>query len=40
MAFFPQAYARVLGNDDRDAAEQAAAFLLGNAWGTAEEPDR
>jgi hypothetical protein len=22
----------VLGNDDRDAAEQAAGFLLGNAW--------
>jgi hypothetical protein len=39
MAFFPQTYARVLGNDDR-AAEEAAAFLLGNAWGTAEEPNR
>jgi integrase len=30
VGFFLQTYAPVLGNDDRDAAEQAAAFLLGN----------
>jgi integrase len=30
VGFFLQTYAHVLGNDDRDAAEQAAAFLLGN----------
>jgi hypothetical protein len=28
VGFFLQTYARVQGNDDRDAAEQAAAFLL------------
>jgi hypothetical protein len=30
VGFFLQTYAHVPGNDDRDAAEQAAAFLLGN----------
>jgi integrase len=30
VGFFLQAYAHVLRNDDRDAAEQAAAFLMGN----------
>ena len=29
VGFFLQTYAHVLGNDDRDAAEQAATFLLG-----------
>src|ERR1700694_3867283 len=32
VGFFLQTYAHVLGSDDRDAAEQAAAFLIGNAW--------
>jgi hypothetical protein len=27
----------VLGNDDRDTAEQAATFLLGEGWGLGEE---
>jgi len=27
-----ETYAHVLGNDDREAAEQAAEFLLGDAW--------
>jgi hypothetical protein len=30
VGLFLQTYAPVLSNDDRDAAEQAAAFLLGN----------
>lgn len=30
VGFFLQTYAHVLGNDDRDAAERAAAFLLGD----------
>ena len=33
VGFFLQTYAHVLGNDDRDAAEQAATFLLGEGWG-------
>jgi integrase len=32
VGFFLQTYAHVLGNDDRDAAEQAAAFLIGDPW--------
>ena len=32
VGFFLQTYAHVLGNDDRDAAEQAATFLLGEGW--------
>jgi integrase len=32
VGFFLETYAHVLGNDDREAAEQAASFLLGNAW--------
>lgn len=35
VAFFLQTYAHVLENDDREAAEQAAAFLLGDAWNEA-----
>lgn len=35
VGFFLETYAHVLGNDDREAAEQAASFLLGDAW----EPD-
>jgi integrase len=32
VEFFLQTYAHVLKNDDREAAEQAAAFLLDSAW--------
>lgn len=32
VGFFLETYAHVLGNDDREAAEQAAEFLLGEAW--------
>ena len=37
VGFFLQTYAHVLGNDDRDAAEQATTFLLGEGWGLGEE---
>jgi integrase len=36
VGFFLETYAHVLGNDDRDAAEQAAAFLLGDAWTSSD----
>jgi integrase len=39
VGFFLQTYAHVLRNDDRDAAEQAAAFLIGNGWDPADEGD-
>jgi integrase len=39
VGFFLQTYAHVLRNDDRDAAEQAAAFLIGNAWDPHDEDD-
>src|SRR6476659_8864749 len=32
-----QTYAHVLGNDDRDAAEHADIFLLGEGWSLAEK---
>jgi integrase len=32
VGFFLETYAHVLGNDDREAAEQAANFLLGDTW--------
>jgi hypothetical protein len=32
VGFFLETYPHVLGNDDREAAEQAASFLLGDAW--------
>jgi hypothetical protein len=32
VGFFLETYAHVLGNDDREAAEQAAEFLLGDGW--------
>ncbi len=32
VGFFLQTYAHVLRNDDRDAAEQAASFLIGPGW--------
>jgi integrase len=31
VGFFLETYAHVLGDDDREAAEQAASFLLGDA---------
>jgi integrase len=37
VGFFLETYAHVLGNDDREAAEQAASFLLGDAWDTDDE---
>jgi integrase len=40
VGFFLQTYAHVLGNDDREAAEQAAAFLLGKPETVANQnPD-
>jgi hypothetical protein len=39
VGFFLQTYAHVLRNDDRDAAEQVAAFLIGNGWDPADEGD-
>jgi hypothetical protein len=39
VGFFLQTYAHVLRNDDRDAAEQAAAFLIGNTWGPGDEDE-
>jgi hypothetical protein len=37
VGFFLQTYAHVLRNDD--AAERAAAFLIGNGWDPADEGD-
>ena len=37
VGFFLETYAHVLGNDDREAAEQAASFLLGDAWNLDDE---
>jgi integrase len=39
VGFFLQTYAHVLGNDDREAAEQAAAFLLGDGWRVSDRND-
>ena len=39
VGFFLQTYAHVLRNDDRDAAERAAAFLIGDGWDPADEGD-
>lgn len=39
VGFFLQTYAHVLGNDDRDAADRAAAYLIGTSWDqTGEQP--
>jgi integrase len=40
VGFFLETYAHVLGNDDRAAAEQAASFLLGDAWESADDDCR
>ena len=37
VGFFLQTYAHVLGKDDRDAAEQAAAFLIGGPWDVSND---
>jgi integrase len=37
VGFFLQTYAHVLGNDDQDAAEQAAAFLIGDQWDLSKD---
>ena len=37
VGFFLQTYAHVITNDDREAAEQAASFLIGDGWDP--EPD-
>ena len=37
VGFFLQTYAHVLGSDDRDAAEQAAAFLIGAPWDASND---
>jgi integrase len=37
VGFFLQTYAHVLGSDDRDAAEQAAAFLIGAPWDVSND---
>ncbi|WIM87891.1 site-specific integrase [Candidatus Mycobacterium wuenschmannii] len=42
VGFFLETYAHVLDNDDREAAEQAAGFLLGDVWKSdnADSEDR
>jgi hypothetical protein len=35
-----QTYAHVLRNDDRDVAEQAAAFLIGDTLESREDPEQ
>jgi hypothetical protein len=37
IGFFLQTYAHLLGNDDCEAAEQAASFLIGDGWDLDEE---
>jgi integrase len=38
IGFFLETYAHVLGNDDREAAEQAAEFLVGDVWPDDDKP--
>lgn len=40
VGFFMQTYAHVLKNDDREAAEQAASYVLGAAWDEPSEDDQ
>jgi integrase len=40
VGFFLQTYAHVLKNDDRDAAEQAASFLIGDDWASGSDDER
>lgn len=37
IGFFLETYAHVLDNDDSEAAEQAAAFLLGDSWADGDD---
>lgn len=37
FGFFLQTYAHVLGNDDRDAAERVASFLIGDGSDSGED---
>jgi hypothetical protein len=37
VGFLLETYAHVLGNDDREGAEQAAGFLIGDAWSDDED---
>jgi hypothetical protein len=39
VGFFLETYAHVLKNDDREAAEQAASFLVGRSWDPTSEAD-
>jgi hypothetical protein len=39
LDFFLQIYAHVLKNDDRDAAEQAASFLIGDDWASGSDDE-
>jgi hypothetical protein len=36
VGFFLQTYAHVVRSDDREAAEQAAVFLIGDGWDPSE----
>ena len=38
--FFLETYAHVLKNDDRDAAEQAASFLIGDGWESESDDEQ
>jgi integrase len=40
VGFFLKTYAHVLKNDDRDAAEQAASFLIGDGWDSESDDER
>jgi integrase len=40
VGFFLQTYAHVLKNDDRDAAEQAASFLIGHGWDSESDDEQ
>ncbi len=38
VGFFLETYAHVLDNDEREAAEQAVSFLLGDSWPDGDAP--
>jgi hypothetical protein len=40
VGFFLETYAHVLKNNDRDAAEQAASFLIGDGWESESDDER
>ena len=39
VGFFLETYAHVLKNDDRDAAKQAASFLVGDGWDSESDDE-